>query len=368
MGKGKSPADEAHDHQSAPLSTLKDPSAFGPPPKHIHFHGGAAAPNSLTPDRSGLGAPLSEKERAAKQRLDAQKEVTRRQEEEEEAKKPPPGPYKVNTTGLSVDHLPKPPKFQPSTAGPPATKPKLPPRLPPRQNSRPDAFSAAPPPTYNESVQDPPAQNYINQGAMSRLGQAGISVPGFDIGRTTSPPVPPRRGASPPQPPVSPPATSSRGPQLGELQSRFSRMSTSSPQASAEPTAGTSFAQKQAALKTASAFQQDPSKVSLSDMKSTASTANNFRERHGEQVASGWRTASGLNQKYGLADRANSFASGGNAPASAASPTSPVATSPVSGRLGKKPPPPVPRKNETLGGPMSPPPIPLTSKPKPGAT
>ncbi|KAF2492371.1 hypothetical protein BU16DRAFT_425434, partial [Lophium mytilinum] len=363
MGKGKSPAEAAQDHQSAPLSTLKDPAAFGPPPKHIHFHGAAAAPNSLTPDRGGWGAPLSEEEVRAKERLEEQKEAKRR--EEEEANKPPPGPYKVNTTGLRVDNLPPPPKFQPSLAAQstahPAAKPKLPPRLPPRQNSRPDAHSAAPPPTYNDSSKDPPAQPYINQGAMDRLGQAGVSVPGFGIGRTASPPVPPRQTPSPPKPVISPPAISNRGPQLGELQSRFSKMSTSSPQSPAEPSTGTSFAQKQAALNTASSFREDPSKVSFSDMKSAAGTANNFRERHGEQVASGWRTASGLNQKYGLADRANSLASGGSA--SAAAPSSPVATSPVHGGLGKKPPPPVPRKKETLASPTGPPPIPLTSKP-----
>jgi hypothetical protein len=50
LGKGQqnsSNATEASEHVSRPLSTLKDPAAFGPPPKHIHFHGGAALPNQV---------------------------------------------------------------------------------------------------------------------------------------------------------------------------------------------------------------------------------------------------------------------------------------------------------------------------------
>ncbi len=60
MGKGKNSSSEASEHVSRPISELKDPSAFGPPPKHIDYHGGAAMPNQTTPDRRGLGAPLSQ--------------------------------------------------------------------------------------------------------------------------------------------------------------------------------------------------------------------------------------------------------------------------------------------------------------------
>ncbi|OCL12540.1 hypothetical protein AOQ84DRAFT_334112 [Glonium stellatum] len=353
VGKGKDPAQEAREHESTPLSTLKDPASFGPPPKHVNYHDTAAVPNATTQDRSGLGVPLSQDEIDARQRA---KEAA-----EAEANKPPPGPYKVNTSGLSTAHLPKPPvRRLDQDSQPPASqeraKPKLPPRLPPRQNSHPDTYSAAPPPSYNESTQDAPIQSYINQGAMVRLGQAGISVPGFNIGRNASPPVPPRQTSSPPAGPVSP--ASSKGPQLGELQARFAKMSTASPKASQEPNAGTSLAQKQAALKTASALRSDPSSVSVSDMRSAASTANNFRERHGEQVASGWRMASGLNQKYGVSERVSGFASG-------STPTPPAASSPVQGAIGKKPPPPPPpKKKDLVSSPSEPPPIPLGSKPK----
>lgn len=50
LGKGdqnSSNTTEASEHISRPLSSLKDPAAFGPPPKHIHFHGGAALPNQV---------------------------------------------------------------------------------------------------------------------------------------------------------------------------------------------------------------------------------------------------------------------------------------------------------------------------------
>jgi hypothetical protein len=52
MGKGEdanAAADE--EHISRPLSTLKDPAAFGPPPKNIHYHGGAALPKFVSPIR-----------------------------------------------------------------------------------------------------------------------------------------------------------------------------------------------------------------------------------------------------------------------------------------------------------------------------
>ena len=52
LGKGDSskPADD-DEHISRPLSTLKDPSAFGPPPKHINYHGGAALPKYILSTR-----------------------------------------------------------------------------------------------------------------------------------------------------------------------------------------------------------------------------------------------------------------------------------------------------------------------------
>jgi hypothetical protein len=319
MGKGGSePREDPHSHQSTPLSTLKDPASFGPPPKRI-----------LNPD----GTRQAPQPRHASSR------------EEVEAK-PPPVPYRADTTNLSTAHLPKPPVFRPGQAA----KPNLPPRLPPRQNEYPHEYTPNPPPPYSETTFTI-AQGQLNQGAINRLGQAGVSVPGFGIGRTASPPVPPRQTASPVS--AIPATQTSHGPQLGELQSGFAKMPTPSSEASST---GTTWAQKQAALKTAGSLRDDPSKVSVSDMRSAASTANNFRERHGEQAAAGWKTASGLNQKYGISNNVNSFAS---------SSSSAPAQSSTAGGLGKKAaPPPPPKKKELVGSSRTPPPVPLGSKPK----
>ncbi len=232
--------------------------------------------------------------------------------------------------------------------------PSLPPRLPPRQNSNPDAYAPAPPPTYNEATQpEAAAQGMLNQGALNRLGQAGVSVPGFGIGKAAPPPVPPRQNSTSSRP-ISPPAPASQNPQLSELQSRFSRMSTSS-SGGTPPTTGTTWAEKQAALRTAEGLRDDPSKVSASDLRGAATTANNFQQRHGDQVASGFRAASGLNQKYGITSRVNNLAS------SSTDSASQQASVPGT---GKKPPPPPPKRRELGGSSDEPPPIPLSSKPK----
>jgi hypothetical protein len=351
-------AEAVREHQSTPLSSLKDPASFAPPPKRLNYTPGSSA--------------------AAKPKVPAK--PTAQTGADEEANRPPPAPYRADTTGLSTAHLPKPPAFRPGTASPVSptvpTKPKpsLPPRLPPRQNSNPDEFSPPPPPTYHEATQQgTPAQGVLNQAALGRLGQAGVSVTGLGIGRTASPPVPSRANPSPPVPPRAKPTppvpprqnsgmsvnaqdapVTSHGPQMNELQNRFAKLSGPKSPAGPPPT-GTSWADKQAALRTASNLRNDPSKVSASDLKGAASTANNFQQRHGQQVAS-------LNQKYGIAAKVNNFAS-----SSASSPPLPEQSPVPSGQqgLGKKaPPPPPPKKKELGGGPSEPPPIPLSSKPK----
>jgi len=204
----------------------------------------------------------------------------------------------------------------------------------------------------------------MNQGALSRLGAAGVSVPGFGI-ESRKPPLPPPTASSPARS-----SAPSNSPQLSELQSRFSKLSSStSPQTEAPASEGTTWAQKQAALKTASGFRDDPSSVSLSDAKVAASTANNFRERHGEQVKSGWQSANKLNTKYGIADKVGAYGT---------SPETPEASSPMiemrdnsamsPAGLGKKKPPPPPVKKANLSGSgiskgPAPPPIPLATRP-----
>ncbi|KAL8870575.1 MAG: hypothetical protein Q9174_003415 [Haloplaca sp. 1 TL-2023] len=360
VGKGKSnETTQAPDHVSRPLATLKAPESFGPPPKNVNYHGGAAVPNTITPDRRGLGAPLTtteirEKEGAERREAHAQEEAARKPA-------PPPVPYRVNTTGLSTSNLPKPPVRRPeygdqSPASParPSTKPKpsLPPRLPARQGSTPTSEFTSPPPPYS-AVSDPASarDGQINQGAIGRLGAAGVSVPGFGIGSSVQNGNQINGVTSSPD--RQSPATN--GGQLSELQSRFAGMSTRS-QDPATPSQGTSMAQKQAAMKTAQSFRDDPSSVSLSDARSTAATANNFRERHGDQVASGWKSANALNKKYDVGGRLNSYA------AQNGSSNAETQQSNAASPLNKRPPPPPPQT--TSGSTTSPPPVPLSSKPK----
>ncbi|RAL58442.1 hypothetical protein DID88_005147 [Monilinia fructigena] len=273
MGKGKDTSrEDALEHRSTPISALKDPSSFGPPPKSVKYHGSAALPppsnlsSQSKSDIGGLGAPIPQSEIRAQE--EAEEAERRRQEEEASKPKSPPMPYRANTTGLSVAHLPPPPGRKdgadgriphPTSIADKPNPPGLPPRLPPRQNSSPAPSAPSPPPTYGAATSGDPHREH---------------------------PHPTKRT------PI-----------------RFSKLTTSptpSPNAP-PPTSGTTLAQKQAALKTASAFHKDPTSISLAEARTAASTANNFRERHGEQVKSGWASANKLNAKYGIADKVGSY-------------------------------------------------------------
>jgi hypothetical protein len=252
-----------------------------------------------------------------------------------------------------------------------AAPPSLPPRLPPRTNS---ASTVGSSPAASPALIE---NGLLNQGAVSRLGAAGINVPGFGIGRSSpataaspSPPPPPRPGVASP-PPAQTPS------HMSELQNRFSKLGTSSSNANASapppPSEGTTWAQKQAALKTASSFQKDPSSVSFSDARTAASTANNFRQRHGEQVAAGAKAANNFNQKYGLLDKAqNSYSKLQGNQAQDQGDTSGVSSTGMANVAGKKkpPPPPPPKKKPALVSASAPPtddeppPIPMATRPQ----
>jgi len=368
MGKGKDNSEAAgsRGYQSRPLRSLRDPAEFGPPPRRVENSGTASTPSASTLDRRVLGEPSSQAEIQARQ----EQEVGVGTEEESTRPAPPAVPFRADTTGLSTDHLPKPPlrkshQSEVTSAQAPARtskpKPSLPPRLPPRQNSSPVEHSVSTPPPYSRGAEAaPPVQeSYLNQGSLNRLGHAGVSVPGLNIGESSNPW----------ENEASPPAPGPASPRLSELQLRFSKMSTSSRNVEA-PAQGTSFAQKQAALKSASSFRNDPSSVSLSDARSAASTANNFKQRRGDQVASGWKSANGLNQKYGIANKVNSYTSGGNSSQVDGDHSGPVipAVSDPSGTTAKKKPPPPPSKRTDFSsvgsGILEPPPLPLGSKPR----
>ena len=315
---------------------------------------------------------------------------------------------------MSTNNLPKPPIRvcgQEAAFSPPGTsvsqkpKPALPPRLPPRQNSGSGSSGPSPPCIQSSPLQhESPAQDYPNNAALSRLGgtvvnaprskvggrqehdtpqeqtsvdypdnaalsrlgAAGISVPGLGIGEQSQAPNPWRDEQSSKTNMTS--NSASDPSRLSELQSRFSEMSTpsSSPGSSSQ---GTTLAQKQAAFKTASSFHNNPSSVSFSDAKSAASTANNFRERHGDQVTAGWQNASGLNKKYGISNKIGNYASTAESNVWADESTSSASAEPVVSdssilTVKKGPPPPPPKKKplEAVSA-LSPPPIPLASKP-----
>ena len=350
MGKGKdtSTTSTAVEHHSTPLSALRDPSEFGPPPKRAP---GTAAPQPTPPLSGGLRSALTT------QQLHSQRERSyATQQEEPDAEKLPSGPFKADTTGLSTAHLPPPPKFRGDEdiqAEPvaPKAKPQLPPRLPPRNLS--STLPATPPPAY-EPIQQVSGIS-LNQGAIDRLGREGVSVPGLGIGRQTPPRLPPRAGGVSTAQLES--AASASQSQRSEQQDRFGHMRTGSSDAGS----GTTWAQKQAALETASNFKKDPSSVSVSDLRDATSTANNFRQRHGEQVASGLKVASSLNQRYGLVDRVASSPSLGSQRVEPQTSPPPLAATATAAH--KKPPPPLPPKRQDLSG--NPPPIPTSSKPRP---
>jgi hypothetical protein len=280
--------DAAESHQSAPLASLRDPDQFAPPPKHRDYYpdGGAGTVRSAPPpppssasrpappppaprDNTGMGGAIPT------HILQKQEEKRRQAEEEESKPKAPQVPYRNNTTGFDPSNMPLPPRHRdvgeratpspgsratpplpgsratppvPARGGAEASSggtPRLPPRLPPRQNSHPDLYTPEPPPSYGEAIQPEPAsqpQGYINQDAASRLGNAGVQVPGLNIGQSrTGPPVPSRSGTT------SPTAAGSN-PQLGELQARFARMNTGSSSGSASNTAGSPVASAVAGL------------------------------------------------------------------------------------------------------------------------
>ncbi|KAI0408800.1 hypothetical protein F4802DRAFT_367913 [Xylaria palmicola] len=233
VGRGDPPSSR-EEHVPTPRSALRDPSSFAPPPKHVAAYGLSRA---QTQPADGTAPPIPART-ASSQTWSAA--AAQPAEEEPPAE---PKPYRVNTTGLSTSHLPPPPTRSTAVGGrapppPPAysqtpaaaaatirtaapAKPKAPPSLPPRLPPR--SGNSTPSPTV---ASEPTAsQGYLNQGAISSLGVAGISVPGLGIGGSSrTPPPPPPPGARPsPHLPESPAQAPGRG-QVDELQARFARM------------------------------------------------------------------------------------------------------------------------------------------------
>jgi hypothetical protein len=409
VGKGKKPGDSSgSEHVSRPLASLKDPSSFGPPPKNVNYHGGAALPNEITPHRGGIGAPLTQEQISSASR------AVQPEEAAEPARPVPALPYRANTTGLATDHFAPPPvrrdhpPAEPVQASTP--KPGLPPRLPARQNTN-ESVTANPPPSYDAVAAPAPRSTTgtnLNRSAVNRLGNAGIDVPGLGIGRNdfgaTASQDNPWKGEH------SQNQTQTTGNTMSELQSRFSRMNSSESASQVQPAAATSpptMQQTTSAFNTAQNFRRDPSSVSVSDAKDAATTANSaarsasaFREKHSGSIAAAQQRGNAFNNKYQIQSRFEKFLDkhapledqqqqgqqSGQIPA--VSTPSPIAQQPqpqwpqqhpsatpivqtpsseISASISRKPPPPPPPKKpsgmhgNSVGSP--PPPVPLGTKP-----
>ncbi|PSK51921.1 hypothetical protein B9Z65_3188 [Elsinoe australis] len=362
-GKKDDPLERANSHQSAPLSSLRDPSEFAPPPKHINYHGAEASrpmitnpaspasstqSSALVPavdtrrydtDSGGLGGAISQ------ETVSAWQQTKQRQQEEAEQPKASTGPYRKDTTGLRTDHLPPPPvrrgtgTASPSSPAPsriptsavnkpplpppsagssspakPRAPPSLPPRLPPRQSTEPNEYTPPPPPTYNEALSQPqtpaasapqsfPAPSSsisTNTSSLSRLASSGVSVPSLGVSRNP---------ASPPPQPSSPASRFGQSGGMSELQSRFNKLGTNS---SSNPTASNATQSP----------QQNGGSASPMSASSLGGAYNTFNKATQDpskvslsEARSATSTANAVNQRYGAqiaqgVGAANRFAGG----------------------------------------------------------
>lgn len=365
MGKDSTSSNARTERVARPLSSLKDPASFGPPPKRVDR--GAAA---LSDKRASAGTPTSGSYTQLGKTTS---------EGSQSAPTPPPLPFRQNRTGLSTDHLPPPPTRSQSA------KPSVPPRLPARSGASPAVpeSSPSPPPPYTKSQE--PSQ--LNQAAISSLSQAGVSVPALGIGRTTSDAAPGNHVAA------STNQLAAANSQVNQLQSRFAAMSTGTIPGTQSPSSVESRGVNGCATHPVPVptTQSLPPTRSLSDAHSSA---QRFRERHADQIEAGKKKLSALNQKYRITERINEFIEDQTSPAEPAQgqavppgPPPPPPPHPNFSRTAssssnidiealnrrKPPPPPPPAKKAALkAAPVqaaptatpTPPPLPLATKPR----
>ncbi|KAL2754693.1 hypothetical protein ACRALDRAFT_210051 [Sodiomyces alcalophilus JCM 7366] len=351
--KRKSDTDEEKmNHVARPLSSLRDPASFAPPPRR----------------RSGQPVPAPSPSHGVSSHhpvaLDHQgADIV-------DAPRPPP-PFRVDTTGLSTAHLPPPQGTKDGDDGRASqtavarTGPSLPPRLPPRTSS-----CSLQTPTSADDLDKVAIRSSLNQTPGNGPGTASISVPGPSMA-TANPTTKTQTQAGRHSTSVPTGTPASRG---NELQSRFSKLGnfigrdSASPhsfsqQSNQPPAEGTTWRQKQATLRMASVVHKDPSSVHMSDAVSAASTADNFGRRHGDKMTSCVKNANKLNKVYGITEHVEASplpavelknghiqrrvaCQTNRSPAFIAGPASPPAT----GILGKKKPPPPPPKPTNVAG------------------
>ncbi|KAI5368324.1 hypothetical protein Slin14017_G033600 [Septoria linicola] len=415
-GKKKDPYAEARDnHVSAPLTTLRDPDAFGPPPKaRSHYDangqalnpvavarragtgmsagGGSAIPQSLaaipTEHRGGLGAPVVEtgyKERR-------EREMREREAREQEELNVERGPYQKDTTGIDTRNFAPPPRHYAVGGGAaspaasavggrasPALPPRVPPRqttgtlpppptrqtagtiaaqssgpkpyLPPRQNEYPDEHTPAPPPTYGEALHAP-SPPAQTVGNKFETAATGAAQ---RFGQQAATSWMQQRQ----QPQAQDPAAVNQG-----AASRLAGAGVSVPGFGIGGSSGSSTLQQN---------QQVPM-PSAQQMQSAASFASGAASRFGQQQQQSLSQSSNSTQGHGgqLSELQQRFARMGT-PGSSSAPAGQESGVIAAAAQKKPPPPPPPKKAPGLqaappGGEATagdaPPPVPMSSKPK----
>ncbi|KAI9808486.1 MAG: hypothetical protein M1826_004131 [Phylliscum demangeonii] len=332
VGKGKPASPSPQAHRSTPLAALPDPASFAPPPKNINYHGPSAVSPTTSPARSTPAFSTAQ--------------VSAPEEHDEPRPRPPLLPSRSKTATSIPTNV--------SQLAPDKSRPAVPPRLPPRptlDGGQEQSTSVRTPPLESGSTSSRAGQ--LNQAALARLGRAGITVPAFGIGGSPKPAEAEERTSS-----------SDESHPVAKRPSTFSTLSTGSADAG-HGSQGTTWAQKQAALRTATNFHQDPSSISFSDARAAVSTANSFQQRHGAQLAQGVRAGKALS------DRISAPSEPGVKKATLEDEVADAAVKPNLGAglsSAKQAPPARPIKKPELSGDparsVEPPPVPLASKPR----
>lgn len=198
MGKGRNKEDERKEHVSQPLSSLRDPASFGPPPKRS---------TTSASDRSTTTLDRSPSYRQPRDIYDTDDDEPRTprlpsRTTSSSAKPAPPPPVRRRNDSPTDSEISGNSRPRPSAPPPP----RLPPRLPPRSTPSPSVYSS-------NSQPEGYLDGELNQESTSRLSRAGVSVPALGIGGG---------GGGGSDSPAS--NTASQAP-VNELQARFAQMS-----------------------------------------------------------------------------------------------------------------------------------------------
>lgn len=237
-GSKKAPSEDARDRATTPMSALKDPSSFGPPPRSVNYNNAVSGTSFTAESRTGPLTPAEYRAREDELARQEKEEKVREKEEkrldreaklrlrlEQQGQEEPAGSllaYRNDSTGLSTTQFAPPIARRAAADGSitirsttpfSKTKPSLPPRLPNRPNSNPNIGS------HMTSV---PSQEVLTKVPIGSPGE--------------SPLYPTRRPALPARTSTQSfknSATSDKNAQVDELQSRFARMKVMAPSASA---------------------------------------------------------------------------------------------------------------------------------------